>query len=173
MAVNLHLVIVCGINTSGYNKWYILGSTTAATITVVPGGAPFIAPLLAVMLDSCCSAVKGVWGWDTLSTACWITVTERHARIAWSVSSHTRRTSSQHSWPSCVRPLSSGACSRCGHACVISFGCGVNRNPSTHAGTSCAVSRCELFGIPLYSVRGAPVIAGTSHQYGMQLWSIR
>ncbi|KAF9026101.1 hypothetical protein BDZ89DRAFT_1161381 [Hymenopellis radicata] len=68
IALNLQLVLVHGVNGQAMEKWYYIGSVSAALAVTVP---PFAAHQ---------------YGWDPLNSACWYTSSDVSQRLRWQVS---------------------------------------------------------------------------------------
>ncbi|TFK52358.1 hypothetical protein OE88DRAFT_1392904 [Heliocybe sulcata] len=67
LSINLQLVLVHGLRTEGFLKWYIGGSFCVSVIIVIPGTA------------------MNVWGWDPVTGICYVRLTGAARRTAWQV----------------------------------------------------------------------------------------
>jgi uncharacterized membrane protein YhaH (DUF805 family) len=65
IAVNLQLVVVHNVSTAGRSIYYIMSAFLATMVIAIP------------------PAVQGIWGWDTLTHACYITPVEIRQRLVW------------------------------------------------------------------------------------------
>ncbi|KAF8918859.1 hypothetical protein CPB85DRAFT_1249199 [Mucidula mucida] len=84
IALNLQLVLVHGVDGQAMEKWYYIGSVSAALAVTVP---PFAAHQYGY------ASIKGTrlhvdwqFSWDPLNSACWYTSSDISTRLRWQVS---------------------------------------------------------------------------------------
>ncbi|KZT27838.1 hypothetical protein NEOLEDRAFT_1088094 [Neolentinus lepideus HHB14362 ss-1] len=69
MALNLQLVFIHGKNTQRWIKYYLGLSFLASLATALPG------------------AIRNVWGWDPVTSICYLSVSDPRQRLAWQIGS--------------------------------------------------------------------------------------
>jgi hypothetical protein len=83
IAVNLQLVIVHGINTASWTRWYLGGAALLAVIIQIPSRKCGVCPRRVALTTL--AVVYGVWGWDGLTGGCWVTYPDEWTRFGWEV----------------------------------------------------------------------------------------